>query len=132
MRMINQEPEDYMASRVSWFALGLLSGAAVALLTSPTSGRENRQLLRRRAREVADTVVEEGRPFVDAQRQRMNEVVERGRSEVQAFGSRVNDAVEQGKNAYKTAKDKFQTAAADASESVRQASEDVSGPRPTT
>jgi len=131
MKMTTHEPEDHMASRASWFALGLLSGAAVALLASPRNGRENRQILSRRARQVADTVATEGGAFIRGQSHRMTEVVDRGRVEVQALGSRLNEAVEQGKSAYRAAKDRFQTAAVDATDSMRHAVDDTAGPRPT-
>lgn len=132
MKMTTEEPEVHMTSRASWFAFGLLSGAAIALLASPKNGRENRQILSRRARQVADTVAAEGGAFMEGQRHRMTEVVQRGRAEAQAFGSRLNEAVEQGKSAYRTAKDRFQTAAADVTDDMRNAGDDTAGPRPTT
>ena len=129
MKMTAQQPEDQMASRASWFALGMLSGAAVALLASPWNGRENRQMISRRARQVAGTISEEGRPFIDAQKQRIADAVDRGRTEVQAFGSRVNEAVEQGRTTYRNAKDRFQSAAAEVSDEARQKIEEAAGPR---
>jgi gas vesicle protein len=119
-----------MGSGVMWFALGLIGGAAVALLTSPSNGRENREILRRRAREMSDTVSREGTAFLNEQRQRMNDVMARGREEAQTFGSRVNDAVSHGKTAYREARDRFTTAATEASEGVNGAPGEATGSRP--
>lgn len=126
MKMSNYDPVDHVAlSRVSWFALGLLSGAAVALLTTPMNGRENRQVIRRRAKQMADSVAQDGGAFLNSQTQRVNEVFERGRSEVQALGSRVNDALEQGKGAYRAAKDRFQANASEVAQNVTQKVDDM-------
>jgi gas vesicle protein len=132
MKMIHQHPEDHMASRASWFALGLLSGAAVALLTSPMTGSDNRQMLRRRMRQAADAaggVVEEGGSFIEGQRHRVNDMVERGRAQVQAFGSRVNEAFEQGKSAYRDTKDQVRSTAEQAGDAVRQTADDLTNGR---
>ena len=130
MKMTSQQPEeDQMSSRAAWFALGMLSGAAVALLASPWNGRESRQMISRRARQVAGTISQEGRPFIDAQKQRLADVVDRGRTEVQAFGSRVTEAVEQGRTTYRNAKDRVQSAAAEVGQEARQKVEQTTGPR---
>ena len=103
MRLTHTDSENHAMTNACWFALGVIGGAAVALLTSPRSGPENRRELSRRAREVADTVTQEGGAFVDQQTQRVTDVLDRGKAEVQAFGSRVNEALEKGKTAYRTA-----------------------------
>jgi gas vesicle protein len=107
MKLTHTESEARAMSNATWFALGLIGGAAVALLASPRSGRENRQVLRRRAREVADSVADsvsqQGGAFVEQQTQRVNEVLDRGKAEVQAFGSRVTEALDKGKSAYRAA-----------------------------
>lgn len=118
--------DDAVASRLGWFALGLLSGAAIAFLTSPHSGRENRQILRRRVREVGDYVTEEGGVFVDAQR-RVNDVVERGRHEVHAFSSRVTDAVEHGKTAAKTAREQLNHTVSEVAAAGREVVDKLAG-----
>lgn len=132
MKMTSHNTEDHTMNRAAWFALGLLSGAALAFLTTPATGRDNRQMLRRRARQVADaagTVVDEGGSFVDSQKRRMAEVVDQGRTEAQAFGSRLTDAFEHGKSAYRNAKEHFHAGAETAGEGIRQAADDVVGPR---
>jgi len=126
MKMTSDYPAQNMTTAMSWFAIGLLSGAAVALLTSPKTGRENRQVLRRRAQEVADTVTERGGELIRSQK----DVVERGRAQVQAFGSRVGEAIEQGKNAYRSAKTQVDDAVSAVSSSMSETAEDLSGRRP--
>jgi len=96
------------ADKAGWFILGAFAGAAVALLASPGSGKENRQALGRRAKQVGDYVAKEGTAFVESQRHLVAEAVERGRSEVVALGTRVNEAMTQGKTAYRAARNQFQ------------------------
>jgi gas vesicle protein len=131
---MTHHPEDHMASRASWFALGLLSGAAVALLTAPMTGSQNRQMIRRRMRQAADAgrdAMHDSGSFIEGQRHRMNDMVERGRSQVQAFGSRVNDAMEQGKSAYRGAKEQARSAVEQTVDTAREAADDAIGPRRT-
>ena len=64
------------------FTLGALAGAAVALLYAPASGEETRRKLAEKARQGrarAEALAEEGREFVDRQRETIAEAVERGR-----------------------------------------------------
>jgi len=128
MKMTSEHPAQSMATAMSWFALGILSGAAVALLTSPKTGRENRQEIRRRARQVADTVSERGGELLRAQQQ----AVERGRAQVQAFSSRMGDAIEQGKNAYRSAKTQVDDAVSAVGVGLSEMAEDTRSRRPTT
>ncbi len=118
-------PTDGTGSKAAWFALGLLGGAAVALLVSPTSGRENRRLVRRGARQVSDYITDEGGVFATTQRRLVNQVVERGREEAQAIGARVNDAIAHGKTAYRAAREQFNGVAAEATDAVNAARDDV-------
>ena len=46
--------------RVGWLLIGAAVGAGIALLYAPVSGKETRKLIRRRAEEARDTVVEAG------------------------------------------------------------------------
>jgi gas vesicle protein len=64
------------------FALGAVAGAAVALLYAPAPGEETRRKLAERAREGrqrAETVVREGREFINRQREQVASAVDRGR-----------------------------------------------------
>jgi gas vesicle protein len=108
----NQHSDPHMpGGKAGWFILGAFAGAAVALLASPASGKENRQVLGRRARQVGDYVMKEGSAFVESQRHLVADAVERGRSEVVALGTRVNEAMTQGRTAYRAARTQFQASA---------------------
>lgn len=64
------------------FVLGAITGAAVALLTTPTSGDEMRRILREKAkdgRERANEAARQGREFLNRQRDNLTTAVERGR-----------------------------------------------------
>ena len=73
------------------FLLGAVSGAAVALLYAPTSGRETREYLGEKAREgrarAADAAAK-GREFVAQGRETVATAIERGREAYQQARSR--------------------------------------------
>ncbi len=48
------------AERVGWLLAGVAAGAAIALLYAPGSGKETRKLIRRKAEDARDAVVEAG------------------------------------------------------------------------
>lgn len=64
------------------FVLGAVTGAAVALLMAPTTGDEMRRMLGDKAREGRDRANEaaqQGRDFLNRQREHLATAVERGR-----------------------------------------------------
>jgi gas vesicle protein len=64
------------------FALGALAGAAVALLYAPSSGEETRRRLGEKAREGrerAESMVRDGREFIQRQRDNIGAAVQHGR-----------------------------------------------------
>ena len=64
------------------FVLGAVTGAAVALLMAPATGEEMRRMLGEKAREGRDRANEaaqQGREFLNRQRDHLNTAVERGR-----------------------------------------------------
>jgi gas vesicle protein len=64
------------------FVLGAITGAAVALLTTPTSGDEMRRILGDKAkdgRERANEAARQGKEFLNRQRENLSTAVERGR-----------------------------------------------------
>ena len=64
------------------FLLGAVSGAAVALLYAPATGRETREYLSERAREGrerANVMAEKGRQIVNEGRDTLASAIEKGR-----------------------------------------------------
>lgn len=64
------------------FLLGAVSGAAVALLFAPTTGREAREFLSEKAREGAEKASDfqrQGRDLVKEGRETLAQAIERGR-----------------------------------------------------
>ncbi len=91
------------------FMVGALTGAAVAILFAPRSGRETRELLGERLREGAeqgrelrDRVVAKGKRLVDD----AGEFVDRQRDVVKDGRERLAAAIEAGREAYRTEKEK--------------------------
>lgn len=73
------------------FVLGAVSGAAVALLYAPVSGRETREYLGDRAREgreKAAEAAEKGREIVSQGRETLATAIDRGREAYQQARSR--------------------------------------------
>ena len=76
------------------FMLGAVSGAAVALLYAPTSGRETREFLGDKAREGRDKAAEateRGRQALNQGRDTLAHAIERGREAYQARHHRRRD-----------------------------------------
>ena len=68
------------------FLLGAVSGAAIALLYAPASGRETREFLGEKAREGRDRaaeMAEKGREIVSQGRETLSTALERGREAYQ-------------------------------------------------
>jgi len=98
------EDEAGASSVVLAFLLGGLTGAAVALLYAPRSGRETRELLTERmregearARELKETAVRKGRQAIDE----AADYVERQRENLERRKERFAAAVEAGRQTYK-------------------------------
>lgn len=75
------------------FILGAVSGAAVALLYAPTSGRETREYLGEKAREGRDKAAdatERGRQALSQGRETLAHAIERGREAYQQARAREN------------------------------------------
>ena len=73
------------------FAVGALTGAAVALLFAPASGEETREYLGQKAREGkarARDAVDQGREVYQRQRESLTTAVDRGREAFQQARSR--------------------------------------------
>jgi gas vesicle protein len=75
------------------FILGAVSGAAVALLYAPATGRETREFLGERAREGranAADAAERGRQILSQGRETVANAIERGREAYQSARAREN------------------------------------------
>lgn len=75
------------------FILGAVSGAAVALLYAPATGRETREYLGEKAREgreKAAEATERGRQALNQSRETLAHAVERGREAYQQARAREN------------------------------------------
>lgn len=75
------------------FILGAVSGAAVALLYAPQSGRETREFLGEKAREGRDkaaAAAEKGREILNQGRETLSTAIDRGREAYQQARSREN------------------------------------------
>jgi gas vesicle protein len=81
------------------FVLGAITGAAVALLTTPKSGDEVRRILGEKAREGRDRANEaarQGREFVNRQKDTLSTAVERGRQAYEQARSGSGPAPDEG------------------------------------
>jgi gas vesicle protein len=75
------------------FILGAVSGAAVALLYAPQSGKETRDYLNERANEArarAADAAAKGREAINQGRETLNTAIERGREAYQQARARDN------------------------------------------
>ena len=91
------------------FLLGGLTGAAVALLYAPRSGKETRDLLGERVRETAERVRELKEEAVGRGRALVNDAtsyVEKQKQEIDSRKERFSAAVEAGRQAYREEKQK--------------------------
>ena len=115
----NADRNVNVASRaVLGFALGAMTGAALALLVAPAAGRDTRAYLDERGRRLANDLAERGRQAADrgrhlvdrgrhligGQRERAIAAVERSRESVARFGDRLGEALAQGRATYRDVK----------------------------
>ena len=78
------------------FGIGVVAGAAAALLLSPASGEENRRLLREKVGDLKERVREASREAQGQIRGRTDQVV----TGVKTQAGRLGHAIEEGKKAY--------------------------------
>lgn len=92
------------------FLMGGLTGAALAILFAPRSGRETREMLSEklregadRGRELKDRVTTKGREMVDG----ANEYLSKQKESVERRRDRLTAAIEAGRQAYREEKEKM-------------------------
>ena len=78
------------------FLLGAVSGAAVALLYAPATGRDTREYLGERAREGRERAAEAA--------QKGREVIDRGREAISQGRETLSTAIDRGREAYQQAR----------------------------
>ena len=98
------------SSNLLFFLVGGLTGAAIALLYAPRSGRETREMLTEkfgdateRGRELKDQVMARSRELMDE----AGDYVERQRETLDRRRERLSAAIEAGRQAYREEKDKM-------------------------
>jgi len=92
------------------FLLGALSGAALAMLFAPRSGRETREMLGDKFRETADRGRRLGEQAVDKGREIVEDAssaLDRQREALEKRRDRLAAAVEAGRQAYRDEKEKM-------------------------
>ena len=80
------------------FVMGVVTGAAAALLWAPTSSEETRRYLNDRAREGrerATDAVERGREFVRQKREHLSTAIDRGRDAYERVRDRSADSADE-------------------------------------
>ncbi len=106
---MTEDSDSGASSIILAFLLGGLTGAALALLYAPRSGKETRDLLaermreaQERGRELKDEAIGRGRAALDD----AAAYVERQRQEIESRKDRFAAAVEAGRQAYREEKQK--------------------------
>ena len=92
------------------FLLGALSGAALAILFAPRSGRETREMLGEKLRETADRSRRLGEQALERGREAAEDAsgyLERQRDVLEKRRDRLAAAVEAGRQAYRDEKEKM-------------------------
>jgi gas vesicle protein len=88
-----KEEESGAGSILLAFILGAVSGAALALLYAPATGRETREYLGEKAREGRDRAnkaAERGRDIINQGRETLTTAIDRGREAYQQARAREN------------------------------------------
>jgi gas vesicle protein len=108
--MSNDERNAGTSGVVLSFLLGALSGAALAILFAPRSGRETREILgeklretAERGRQIGERAVEKGKEVAED----ASSLVDRGRDVLEKRRDRLAAAVEAGRQAFRDEKEKM-------------------------
>jgi gas vesicle protein len=82
------------SERVAWLLIGGAVGAGIALLYAPQSGSETRKLIRRKAEDAKDVIVERGGQVRDTLVETGESVVDAGRGAYRKGASMAASAAE--------------------------------------
>ena len=108
--MTNDERNAGTSGVVLSFLLGALSGAALAILFAPRSGRETREILSEKLRETADRSRRAGQEALEKGREAVENAsgyLDRQRDALEKRRDRLSAAVEAGRQAYRDEKEKM-------------------------
>jgi gas vesicle protein len=108
--MSNDERNAGTSGVLLSFLLGALSGAALAILFAPRSGRETREILGEKLRETAERSRELGERAVEKGKEVAEDassLVDRGRDVLEKRRDRLAAAVEAGRQAFRDEKEKM-------------------------
>jgi gas vesicle protein len=108
--MTSDERSGGASGIVLSFLVGALSGAALAILFAPRSGRETRELLGEKLRETTDRGKRIGEQAIDRGREAAEDAaryLERQRDTLEKRRDRLASAVEAGRQAYRDEKEKM-------------------------
>jgi gas vesicle protein len=108
--MTNEERSAGTPGVLLSFLLGALSGAALAILFAPRSGRETREMLGEKLRETADRSRHLGEQALERGREAAEDAsgyLERQRDVLEKRRDRLAAAVEAGRQAYRDEKEKM-------------------------
>jgi gas vesicle protein len=108
--MSNDERNAGTSGVLLSFLLGALSGAALAILFAPRSGRETRGILGEKLRETAERGRQLGERAVEKGKEVAEDasgLVERGRDVLEKRRDRLAAAVEAGRQTYRDEKEKM-------------------------
>ncbi len=111
--MTQEEKSNGAGLTLLTFILGAASGAAVALLYAPQSGKDTREYLAERARQGRDqaaNAANKAKDYVEQGRQTVNNAVEQGRQTVEQSKQTLNSAIDQGKQAIEQGKQTLNSA----------------------
>jgi gas vesicle protein len=108
--MSNDERNTGTSGVVLSFLLGAVSGAALAILFAPRSGRETREMLGEKLRETADRSRRFGEQALEKGREAAEDAssyLDRQREVLEKRRDRLSTAVEAGRQAYRDEKEKM-------------------------
>ncbi|HVQ77262.1 MAG TPA: YtxH domain-containing protein [Candidatus Binatia bacterium] len=104
--MAEQRGSDSTAGYLGWFFLGGLAGAAAALLLTPKTGRETRDLLAEQGAEL----LKKAQEATGTAQDRTGDVLEKGRDYVQEQADRLRSAFDAGRSAMREEMDRGESA----------------------